>query len=341
MQTVVSEPWTIDASAFPASAPPAERLRFLLRYAVLAPSSHNTQPWRFRIAGDAVELRADGSRRLDVADPDGRERVLSCAAALFLLRLATRRFGWMDDVELLPDPADPDHLATVRLGDHASPSREIRMLFDAIPRRRTHRLPFDERAVAASISAALAEAAQDEGAVLHLVGGAEQVAVADLVARGERAQFADPRFRAELAGWIRPGREVHGDGIPAPALGIPRIFGAVVPTLIAGADSGRLLSGRERRAAEDAPLLAVLATETDSPREWLAAGQALARLLLVATAEGLAASFLNQPVQVPEIRQRLRRVLETGDAPQAVLRIGYAAPVPPTPRRPLSEVVDG
>jgi hypothetical protein len=165
--------------------------------------------------------------------------------------------------------------------------------------------------------------------------------VADLGARGERVQFADPRFRAELAAWIRPVRLVHGDGIPAQALGIPRIFGAVAPALIAAADSGRLLSGRERRAAEDAPLLAVLATETDSPREWLAAGQALARLLLVATADGLSASFLNQPVQVPETRQRLRRVLDTGDAPQAVLRIGYADPVPPTPRRPLSEVVEG
>jgi nitroreductase len=341
MATATADGWAIDEAGFPGSGTLADRLRFVVRYAVLAPSSHNTQPWRFRVTEDAVEVHADPDRRLAVADPEGRETVLSCGAAVFLLRVALRRFGWTDEVEVLPDPANPDHLATVRPGPATQPGKEVLTLFRAIPRRRTYRLPFERREVSAAIAAALLEAAEDEGAVLHPVGGEVALGVADLVARGERVQFADPAFRAELSRWLRSTRETSGDGIPAEALGVPGIFAPVVPGLVARADVGRLLAGRERQAAEEAPLLAVLASENDTPREWIASGQALARVLLVAAAAGVSASFLNQPVQVPPLRQRLRALLATGDAPQAVLRLGYAPECPPTARRELAEVLDG
>lgn len=104
-----------------------------------------------------------------------------------------------------------------------------------------------------------------------------------------------------------------------------------------GADAITLYADRSRKLALAAPLLAFVTTEDDTPAEWLRAGRALQRVLLGLTAAGVSASFLNQPVEVPELRAELRR--QTGGrVPQLLLRVGYGPEVPATPRRPAAEV---
>ncbi|HEX2205501.1 MAG TPA: hypothetical protein VHG91_19475 [Longimicrobium sp.] len=115
MQALESAPWTISEDAYPAAAPASGKLEYLLGWAVLAPSGHNTQPWRFRVAGDTLFVHADRARRLAVVDPLDRELVMSCGAALFFLRVAIRRFGHLDEVECFPDDADPEQ-AVLRMG---------------------------------------------------------------------------------------------------------------------------------------------------------------------------------------------------------------------------------
>jgi hypothetical protein len=109
------DPCRIEVGDYPEGDSTSERVVFLLRYAVLAPSSHNTQPWRFRVDADGVELRADRTRRLPVVDPHDGELVISCGAALETLRLAARRSGDEFHVDPLPDPSDRDLLARLRL----------------------------------------------------------------------------------------------------------------------------------------------------------------------------------------------------------------------------------
>src|SRR5215469_16093227 len=116
MSTLLSHPWDVREADFPSTGPPAEQLRFLLQYAVLAPSGHNSQPWMFKIDEDTVELYADRSRALPVVDPDDRELTISCGAALLNLRVALRHFGYAGEVIPFPDPDDPDLLARVHLG---------------------------------------------------------------------------------------------------------------------------------------------------------------------------------------------------------------------------------
>jgi hypothetical protein len=103
---------------------------------------------------------------------------------------------------------------------------------------------------------------------------------------------------------------------------------------------GRSEARRDRALALDAPLLVALATRSDTPRDWMAAGQALQLVLLVAAAHGISASFLNQPLQVPAIRARFRSALGVSGFPQLILRMGYATTSLSTPRRDLSEVLD-
>ena len=333
------DPWTVSEADYPAQAPAREQMRHLLSYAVLAPSAHNTQPWRFRVTDAGIEVHADRSRSLTVSDPDGRELVISCGAALFFLRVAVRRFGHMDRVHLLPDPARPDLLALVSRGDPVRPSHEVLLLFRAIHERRTHRPAFDPAELAAPDVAALREAAEDEGGWMRPLAGDLRDRVAQMVEEADHRQYADGAFRRELAAWIRPSGNGVEDGIPAHALGIPDLLAPLGPALMGRLNLGGMRGGSDRKAARAAPLLAVLGTEGDRPNDWLHAGQALARVLLAGRARGVSAGFLNQPVQVPELRAQLREMLGREGWPQLILRMGHGRALSPTPRRGVQDVV--
>ncbi|HEX6912784.1 MAG TPA: nitroreductase family protein [Longimicrobium sp.] len=340
MQALAStDPWSLSEDGFPAGASEAEQLRYLVGYAVLAPSAHNTQPWKFRVTEAGIEVHADRSRALPISDPDGRELTISCGAALFFLRLAVRRFGHMERVHLFPDPARPDVLALVSRADEARASREVLTLFRAIRERRTHRPAFNERELGAPDLAALREAAEDEGGWLRPLAGHVRDEVAELVEQADHLQYADSAFRRELASWIRPSARGVDDGIPAYALGIPDLLAPLGPALMGRLNLGGMRGGSDRRAAQAAPLLAVLGTEGDRRSDWLYAGQALARVLLAGRGRGLSAAFLNQPVQVPELRARLREMLGREGWPQLIVRMGYGQALRPTPRRGADEVL--
>jgi iron-sulfur cluster repair protein YtfE (RIC family) len=326
------------ATVFPDGGQPVEKLAYLLRYAVRAPSSHNSQPWRFRLVGDAVELLADRSRALPVVDPDDRELVMSCGAALFSLRAAIRHHGLEYELELLPDDGDPDLLARIRLGPER-PSRAEQRLFWAISSRHTNRGPFTERPVAETLLDELRKGAESEGAQLRVLEqDAERNQLADLVAEGDKRQFADGRFRRELASWIHASRGQTRDGMPAHALEIPGRRTPFAPFIVRTFDVGKGTAAHDRKIAEHSPVLAVLGTPDDTPRDWLLAGQALARVLLRAAQDDVSASFLNQPIEVAELRASVSRLAQVG-VPQLVLRLGYGPTVQPTLRRRLSDVV--
>lgn len=311
-----------------------ERARLLIGRAVRAPSSHNTQPWYFRLSAPAIDLCADRTRALPVNDPEDRELVISCGCALMNLRVAAASDGLDPRVRLLPEPREPDLLARVSLsGPSGAPADESR-LASSIERRRTYRKRFAPREPSASTLGELIEAAKREGAHLHPLSSEEsRHRAAGLVAEGDAAQWADPSWRRELAAWMHPRR--RGDGLAVPTLAAP-VARLVVRTL----DMGGGLGAQDRELAEASPLLAVLSTDGDHPRDWLLAGQALQRILLVGCQHGLQASYLNQPIQVASLRRRLQEVAGAG-VPQIFLRLGHPAEeIEPSPRRALEEVIE-
>lgn len=323
--------WAIDHDAFPMFGTTEAKLRFLVQYAVLAPSSHNTQPWLFRIAGDVLELWRDDSRVLAVSDPDERELTASCGAALFHLRLAARYFGYIPRVTTFPAPELPGLLARLRLGERQEATPEEYTLFEAIPRRRTNRQPFEAHDIPRPVVDALRLAAAAEGAWLQVVAEpTARDAVTDLIYEGDRAQWSNPAFRRELARWIQPAS--HGDGLPSCRRGLD-------PCVVRTFDVGQAVAELDRRLAAEAPVLAVLGTTGDTPADWLTLGQALARVLLRARVAGISASFLNQPVQVRELRRRLADIVEYRGYPQLLIRFGYGKPIAAAPRRAVSEVL--
>lgn len=320
------------------AAPAAGSVRAVLaacvRAATAAPSLHNSQPWLFRIGGRAVDVYADRSRQLTVLDPAGRELLISVGAAVFTLRLALQREGHRVQSRLFPDPAEPDLVARVTAGPPAAPTPAVETLAAAIAYRHTNRWPFARSVVPADAIEQLADAARREGATLTVANAVSRNAILNLAQAAERRLRSRGGYRAELARWTAPhvGRR---DGVPPSAIGpwdaleaFPlRDFGLLQPQL-----------KRASERFEPYPTVMVLATEGDSPENWLRAGQALQRVLLTATWLNLATTPISQPVEIPAIRELLTDT-RGGSWAQMVLRVGYGRPAPATPRRPLAEVL--
>lgn len=336
----LSDPRKVSPEEFPEDGAPEERLWFALNYAVLAPSSHNTQPWRFRIRGAEVEILADRSRALPVVDPFDRELTMSCGAALLHLRIALQYFGQTFKVSICPDPEQPDLLARVELGTRGETDSDTILLFPAMATRRTHRQRFLEEPVPGRVLEELDASVQLEDAWFHpVIDSDTRAALADLVAEADRRQWADRNFRLELSEWVRPQDHRGRDGLSVASQDLGKLMSHVGPLAIRTFDLGKGHAAKDRDIALYSPVLAVLGTENDDPAAWMAAGQALGRLLLQAQSEQIVASFLNQPIEVPVLRTRLDELIGYKGNPQLLLRMGYGQATELTPRRAVNEVL--
>jgi nitroreductase len=316
-------------------------LHAALALAVRAPSVHNCQPWRFLLGDGVVQVYLDGSRQLPATDPHGRDLLISCGAVLHHLLLALAGQGWGGRVRRFPDQMRPGLVAAIELTPRAASTAE-RDLLAAIPRRHTDRRRFTSWPVPAELIGEMIELAATSGVTLQAVtepGLRWRLSTA--IAAAAAQQEADPAYAAEIARWSgRPAGAV--DGVPSANAPAPERAPGRMP-MRAYAEPA-LAEHRERAEPENAALL-LLSTVTDSPLDWLRAGEVTSAVLLTATRDGLATSPLTQPLEVEDTRAFVReRVSETKSAhPQILLRTGWAPTdaeeLPPTPRRPLAEVV--
>ena len=310
------------------------QVRAWLRAAVAAPSVFNTQPWQFRVTEREIEVYADPVRRLEVADPRGRELMISVGAALFNLRVAMLADGRTPLVHLLPDGADSDLVARVRPGPAVAVSETARLLAEAIPRRCTNRRPFEATPVPPEVLADLCVAAAAEGGDLVVAGPVLRDAVLGVVRTAEHLRRRDPDYYVELADWTG-GPSTRGDGVPPETFGpwsalevVPlRDFGLVRP-----------VPRRFEAEYESEPTIALLYSRGDDREQWVRTGQALERALLTASVRGLASTLMTQPIEIPRLRDVLT-ISATGAVAQVVLRFGYGPPSAPSPRRPLQSVL--
>jgi nitroreductase len=307
-----------------------------------APSLHNTQPWAWRLHRDRLELRADRDRQLGVADPDGHSLRISCGAALALAELAFAGEGLRPQVERLPDPDQPDLLASFTdARPHESTSAEREELA-AASRRYSERRPFLPRVVPDDLVETLRSAANQGGISAHFpVRAEEKLDLAVAVSWADRVERRDPAYTAEMARWLQDA-DVHTEGVPSSA--IPHVqAGHPRHTDIPLRDFEVGLSGREQIQADvdEHPLIAVLLSESDSPREQLAAGESMMRLMLAAERNGLATCPLSQAVDLLAFRARVQSLMGWLAYPQMMLRIGYPVPGRPapgrSPRRPVAD----
>jgi hypothetical protein len=316
--------WTIDSIGFPGSGTARDKLAFLVRYARLAPSDHDTQPWRFVVADDHVDIVADLSRALTRVDPHYREVTLSCAAAAETLLAAVRAYGYDGLLTPLPEPHARTVIARVELGARARRTLLDRDMLTAIAKRRPGLRRYAQISVPAAVQTMMQETARAYGIGLHLVSdAATKDKIARLVVEADRIQFADPAIRAEFASF------------GSVSAGFSRMGAALFRLFDLG-------GSMERHASMQAPLFGVFTTKSDKHEDWVATGRATAAVLHGMTMHGLVSAFLNQPIEVETTRRELGCLIGSSETPQLLSRFGYVkqdVTLPRSDQRPLNDVL--
>lgn len=306
--------------------------------ATLAPSVHNTQPWRLRRSGTSLEIHADWDRRLRVLDPRGRQLMISCGCAIFNARVALAAAGYVAVVELQPDPAQPSLLARLTSTGPRAPDASIGWLDPVIELRHTNRRPFADEPTPDEVIGALVSAARDEGAELFPITEPEhRLATARLSREADRLESVDPAYRAELRAWTTwdPQRL---DGVVRPQRG--GNIGAANESAIRDFDVDGMGWLHPDTRAEVQQCLLVLGTQQDTPAAWLRAGEALQHVLLELTRRGYVASPLTQVIEVASTNARLCEELQLSMYPHILLRVGRAPTTPAARRRRLVDMLE-
>lgn len=314
------------------------QMRELVRYATLAPSGHNTQPWLFAVQGDTIQISPDFSRRLPAVDPQDRELWISLGCALENLVIAAGAAGYEADVTY-PMP-DTDRL-TVCLSQ--SLAHGPASLFEAIPYRQNNRSLYDGRPVPPAEIKKIEAVTSGAGvSTLVFTDTARKEAIIEYIKAGDRRQFGDPAFIAELVSWIRFNKPeaMHSlDGLYTRCTGNPDVPRWLGKRFLSAASAGSQADTSAQKARSSAGLI-VIAAASDDKRHWVETGRLYERIALTLTASGLQVAFLNQPAEVPGLRSQLQGYLGLGTAlPQLLLRFGFADALPHSLRRPVEAVL--
>ena len=297
---------------------------------------HNSQPWAWRIGPDSIELYADKSRRLDAADPSGRNLVISCGAALHHLEVAARASGLLPEVDRLPDAADPDLLARVRFSPAPLPATAAADL-RAIQERCTDRRRFTSWPVPNERLNVLVRAVDDDGGhAVAVTDVTDRFRVDLLVAQAHRLQERDAEIVEEVRHWTDHNSY---DGLPSDHLPSRPVVPDKLPSRF---DEGLLPDNGQEVEINDGVVL--LCGDDDSQASWLRAGESLSALWLSAVRDGLSVVPLSQVIEVPETRHALQhQVLGDLAFPLLLARVGWLpisrSQLAPTPRRPLDDVL--
>jgi nitroreductase len=304
---------------------------------------HNTQPWHWCIDGDRLVLFADTARHLRHTDPDGRDLVLSCGAALHHLQVAAAATGWSTHVHRMPNPYNDSQLATISFAaEPASP--EALAALDALRSRRTdRRLPSPSPVPREELDRLLAVGPHAGVTVLAVVSHRARVELLQILAEADQIERHDPLYVDEIIGWVGSDDK---QGIPFTSLPRRRAEPArpdrPSPVATSRFPSGTLDEGPATEPVQ--PAMLAICTSSDDTASRLRAGEALSAVLLDGAARGLSMIPLSQATEVEQTRRLLQdELLRDVACPQIVVQVGWApaerAPVPLTPRRPVDEVL--
>src|SRR6056297_902061 len=327
-----NDPWKVDEALFPASGSISDRLRFLLRYAVLAPSSHNTQPWKFRLNGPCIDIFMDEEGWLRVCDDDQRELHISVGCCLENLLVAADHFGLGHKVAYLPDPENPMHATAVEFEDGAAANPlGDSVLFQMIPVRHTNHGEYDGRPIPENVLEQLSGCCHEPEVHVQLTSDHSiRQMVDELVVQADAMEFADPAFREELGYWI--GQGVFGTSWLMSKIGRLAITHINMGNSTAKKDSAVLMSS---------PVLGLISSKDNSRETQIKIGQVYQRLSLIAASFGIWCQPMSQIVQVEETKLEVAKLQPDPQLfAQLHFRLGFAeSEKHRTPRRSVEEVL--
>ena len=310
---------------------------FMIEQAIKAPSGHNTQPWKFRLFSDHIDILPDFSRALPVVDPDHRELFVSLGCAAENLCIAAAHKGWLCKVSTSSDGII--HVGLSRQEDIEAPH------FEQIARRQTNRRCYDGSMIPDNALALLRKTPVEPGIGIHLFQKGTQAFddIATLVYEGNRRQMGNPAFKAELRQWMRYNRKHQdetADGLSYAVFGAPNLPRFMAEFIISHSLDAAKQNRTDRRNMASASHFALFTTHDNHRGHWVALGRTLQRFLLAATAANIAHAYANQPNETPELAERMAQTLGiAGEYPTILIRLGYAKASAYALRRPIEGLI--
>jgi len=314
----------------------------LIPSAILAPSAHNTQPWNFSVADSSIDISIAWDRHLTVSDPKCRQLYISLGCAITNLAVAAQHFNQQVTVKYFPRGQGTD-LPVARVSvtpSEADPSLIFDDIFPAIAQRRTDRTMYDRQPLTKSELGTLLSANSDF--VLLISDQKIMDSLAKLTEQGSESSLSRPDFKLELSQWVRHNWTRQPDGMPGYAMGMPAPISLIGSTMVRLAPIHKQEAPKSRQQLASSSVVAVIASPTDTPLDWIKSGQVIEKLWLEAIATGLAAMPQAAAIEADQdIRERLQQALNTKLHPQAILRIGHsdAGTLRATPRRSLADCI--
>ena len=315
-------------------------LEYLVHYAVLAANSHNTQPWLFSGSGKTVSIQPDWTRTTRAADPDYHHLFVSLGCAAENLTLAATAAGCSAEVSALPRGDD-----SVRV-DIAAGGRGRDPLFDAILDRQCTRSVYDGRPVPTGDLKSLEKAARIDGCTIVLMSDKTRMERAlDFVIAANTKQIEDPAFVRELKSWIRFNGSHAAktrDGLYSRCPGTPPVPSWLGRAIFDFAFKAGSENDRYAKQIRSSSGIAVFISDGDDKAHWVHVGRSFQRFALQATSLGIRHAFINQPVEVAEIRADVESWLGLGlggGRADLIVRYGCAPPMPRSLRRPVADVI--
>lgn len=332
MPVLRKDVWEVSEQDFPETAPIETQLCFLLRYAILAPSTKNSQPWAFSVQANRVYLIADLDRGQPVADPDRRELYISLGCALENLLVAAEHFGFRHGVAYFPERGQDELVATVAFAKGGVPAyARAGATLNAILRRHNDNSVFRDAPVPDELRRRLVACCVEPELRVNLTDDRHFRRWIDaLTLSADRVEFADPAFRKELGYWI-------GQGV----FGAPPLLAGLGRLAVSKVDLGETVAQQDHAIVESAALLGLISAGGDSHLAHVRTGQLFERLWLTATAMGVSVHPMSQTMRRPELRAAVMELLPSpGWIPQHLFRVGYSAREEHhTPRRPVEDVL--
>jgi len=312
----------------------------IIRLATLAASSHNSQPWKFQISGENIQIHPDYTRRLPVVDPSDRELWISLGCALENLMVAARSFGYRPEITY----PDNDEWIDINLGANDSGNAVKDELLEVIYERQNTRSEYTEREMGSGSNTELPLPDFTEPDVVsHYFNTMDDLdTISDFVKRGTVAQYSNKMFVEELNNWLRFNKKealASMDGLYSRCSGNPEVPRFVGQMFVSSSNPEKMAEVDVKKLHSSAGAL-IIASTRDDRTAWVHTGQVYERWALKMTGWGYRSSLLNQPIEVPEIRGQMAKSLSLGKTnPQLLARFGHAPEMPRSLRRSVSSVL--
>lgn len=310
-----------------------EKIKFLLQYAVLAPSTHNIQPWLFKVEDNYCQLYLNKKFHLPFNDPTTRDAYISMGCVLENLVVAAEHYGVLDRVEQTVDQ-NSGLVATVYFKDTEKNKIESGKMIEAILKRLNVRGTFDNKDISFDIVNNLTSLSKSENISLNLVRDQKKIeSLARLTSQGMRLAHADNDFRKELSGWVRHNYSKRPEGIPGYAMKAPGLLSFLLPKMIRYANLSPILAKLNFKSVSSAPLVCVISSKENTPSVWVEVGRLAERFFLTAETFDLSSSVFVAAVEMGELYKELQEITENEHRPQFLFCTGYMSKKHRFPKR--------